>query len=313
VKMRIAVVLVMILSGLMISYGTSIENMANQIRSIKRSNLTVSDLPKGYEEKVLAQLRKERAVADLIRLNDQETIDKSIEEYKAVKGKDSMLRQKLESCCAPWILDELAPLLYEEEVPVMRYWAEGMTGNNDYGYSMSVAEIMTTIVGKSPEFSEVVRKTADTANPYPYRCLHPERVTWMRKWWEINQNAILAERFADVTPITQDLIPAGTRERLGKLYRAALAATATGQVSSVQNKTNGLMNTIPSFVTNSPSEKSGGAIEASSPLSDVAAQPTVMPNSPVAAKNGIITMTVVTASVITVLLVGYFCVFYKKR
>jgi len=45
----------------------------------------------------------------------------------------------------------------------------------------------------------------------------------------------------------------------------------------------------------------------------VAAQPNVMPKSPVAAKNDMIPMAVVTASVITVLLAGYIFIIYKNQ
>ncbi|MDD2601323.1 MAG: hypothetical protein PHO37_19230 [Kiritimatiellae bacterium] len=294
-------------------FADKVSSMAYRASGTKCSELTRASLNKEYEEKILKLLRKDKKVDTLIRLNDQETINKVIDDYKSVEGKDTWLRREIESSCAPWILGNLAPLLYKEEVPAPRSWNDSSGVSYDYGYSMSVAEIMTTIVGQSPEFSDEVRRSAQEANPHPYHCLHPERVTWMRKWWEINKKAILAERFADITPITQDLIPPGTRERLGKLYRAALAAATTGQVASAQNITNDFTNTTPSLLRNCSNEKPGRASEEASPLLKEAMRTEVTPKSAVAPKKSIFPVAVVSTSVIVVLLGGYAYVVKKRQ
>lgn len=220
----------------------SIENMTYKVVAGKRADLTKADLPAGFENEVLAQLRKIHFIADLIRLNDQVTIDKVIQQYKEVQGKDTALRNALENCCAPWILDELAPLLYEEDSLNPRSWHDSFGVSWDVGYSMSVAEVMTTIVGKSPEFSDEVRKTATASNPYPYHCIDPMRIALMRNWWKLNKDAILAERFAEVGPISLDIVPVDSLEELKERYKVWLSKGNTNQATSVSEITSTVTN-----------------------------------------------------------------------
>ena len=93
--------------------AVSVEHLANQVWGLPIERITRQSLPKGKEEEVLQVLRRKGVYDVLFRLNDQPGIDEFIAKYREKRGLGYRLVQELEMCKAPYILDELAPSLYE--------------------------------------------------------------------------------------------------------------------------------------------------------------------------------------------------------
>ena len=185
----------------------SVGNLANRITSTPLVELTRADIPNGFEVEVLEVLRTEQKYAVLLRLNDQVTIDEVVEEYKVTKGMDRRLRQALKWCASPHIIDEFAPLLYVEDKVQLRRWPNDSHGEYDYGYSLSVAEVIAAVVNLSPEFSNDVQKSAKIIGP------GIGQIQIMRAWWEQNENALKEGRYSDVTQISADLVSEDERQQ----------------------------------------------------------------------------------------------------
>ncbi len=185
----------------------SVQNLANKVAGKPMEQINRDVLPKGNEEAVLWVLRKERAYDALFRLNDQPAIDEFISKYRAKKGLDRFLPKYLKDCKAPYILDELAPFLYEGPDYEHRRSTTGGEYYDDHGCAQTTATAMGEIIAKAPEFSEAVRKSVnDRVGESP---------ATMRAWWEKNQQALREERYGEVTPIIRAVaakVPDQTRK-----------------------------------------------------------------------------------------------------
>lgn len=168
-----------------------VENLANQVWGLPIEQITRKALPEGKEEQVLQVLRSKRVYSVLFRLNDQPAIDEFFAKYREKRGLDYQLVQQLGWCKAPYILDELAPSLYEGPDFEVRATSDGYY--TDYGYTVLTAKVMTEILASAPEFPESVRKSVD-----PLVGEHPAT---MRAWWEANEKALREERYGDVKPV----------------------------------------------------------------------------------------------------------------
>lgn len=196
-------------------HAKSIENIANEIAVIPRNEISADDLPKGLEEEVLEVLRQRNDTSTLIHLNDQETISEWVQQYKAIQGKSFIMNLDLKRrISAPYIIDELSPLLYvDDDLAVRSYNDEG--GNIDHGLSHSVALGIASIVAKSPQFTEDVHSSAEGV-------LDSIRgsdslILTIRKWWEVNELALRAENFDDVQPIAEIKVDDPTEEVVAKI------------------------------------------------------------------------------------------------
>ncbi len=169
---------------------------ALRIQNRRTWEITTNDLPEGRADDVLYVLRRENSIPELLRLKDQVTIDKRMAQFIAARGQGRMLRRWLKESCSPWMLERLAPLLYEEDVPHRRPGEDDDLG--DMGYSMTVAAIMANIVATSREFPEEVRKAA-AGIPGLASNYNSELITVMRRWWETNGAHVRAEQYDKVT------------------------------------------------------------------------------------------------------------------
>ena len=167
---------------------------------MRNEKIDRSVLPKGREEEVLAVLRSEHAYDALFRLNDQPAIDEFFAKYREKKGLDRMMVQTLERCNAPFILDELAPSLYEGPDFEMRKSTLGGELHVDQGYAMTTAKMMSYIIAKAPEFPEAVRKSVGKG-------VGPKG---MRTWWEENQQALREGRYGEVSLVNGAQLPPPT-------------------------------------------------------------------------------------------------------
>jgi len=177
--------------------------MANHIRGIPQSELSREDLPEGYEEAVIADLRFQTAITELLRLNDQVTIDGIIARIREARIERTLvyprndehhgffLMQDFKYCRAPFIIDELAPLMYEG-IGMLQY-RESDGPIEPWEFRQWVAGAVAKVVENSLEFSPEVRASAKA-----YRRGNAEIVL---VWWEENRTALIEERYGDVTPM----------------------------------------------------------------------------------------------------------------
>jgi len=175
------------------SGSTSYRNLAHQIVGIPLEELTEEDLDTEHAEGILVALRDMKSYRTLFRLNDQETIDLAVEKMRETEGKYWRLRESLRTSKSPYVIDDIAPLLYLEDTAEVRFFHDSF---RDMGFSKTIAEIMLTIASEAPEFSEAVRAEAS---------LPGASIERMREWWEANEEALSEERFDDVKPINISL------------------------------------------------------------------------------------------------------------
>lgn len=179
--------------------ATSIGDIANEIAVIPRNEISADDLPQGLEEDVLKVLRQRNDSSTLIHLNDQKMIDKWVESYKAIEGKSFMKNLLLQHrMYAPYMIDELAPLLYIDDSLAIRTFNDE-SGTIDQGLSHSVALGIASIATKSPQFTEAVHRSAK-------EILDTHRgsdalIYTLRNWWESNEPAFRSEDYSEVEPI----------------------------------------------------------------------------------------------------------------
>jgi hypothetical protein len=173
---------------------------AVRLQNMRITEVTTNAFTVGREEELLQELRKRKAIILLLRLRDRKTTEDVLKEFKGARGKCSGRRIALAKSCAPWLLDDLAPLLYEEDTFYKREWNEGGDGHSDFGYSMSVAQIMTRIIASSPEMPAEVRGSAGALRGVDENSLHVGLLDMMRQWWKVNESALREERYAEVTP-----------------------------------------------------------------------------------------------------------------
>lgn len=173
---------------------------ALRLENMRIAEVTTNALTEGREEDILQELRKRKAIGLLLRLRDPKTTEDVLKQFKAARGKCSGLRRALANSCAPWLLDDLAPLLYEEDSFYPRKWNEGGDGHSDFGYSMSVAQIMTTIIANSPEIAAEARGSAGALRGVDANSLDAGLLDMMRRWWKVNEDATREESYAELSP-----------------------------------------------------------------------------------------------------------------
>ena len=172
---------------------------AERISNQSRVEVSTNTLPRGRESQVLGEMRRRGDVERLIRVRDQQTIDESVERFIAARGVVGGLRHRLQRCASPWLLVRLGPLLYEEDEPNYRRGVDDAP--SDYGYSMSVAQIMLCIAAEAPEFTDATRAAAKDLEYRGVKVgLNPGLIKMTRRWWEANEVALREERYRDVTP-----------------------------------------------------------------------------------------------------------------
>lgn len=197
--MKTAQILVFVILLVASLDATSIGDIANEIAVIPRNEISADDLPQGLEEDVLEVLRQRNDSSTLIHLNDQKMIDKWVESYKAIEGKSFMKNLLLQHrMYAPYMIDELAPLLYIDDSLAIRTFNDE-SGTIDQGLSHSAALGIASIATKSPQFTEAVHRSAK-------EILDTHRgsdalIYTLRNWWESNEPAFRSEDYSEVQPI----------------------------------------------------------------------------------------------------------------
>jgi hypothetical protein len=180
-----------------------VQDEARRIQNLKISEVTEKDLPETNSEDVIKELGKRLEWSLLIRLGDEETIDRLVSKYMEIDGASSRLRRTFIESKSPWLLPLLAPALESEEFPIQpRHYGEH--GASDLGFAPLTAEIMGTIIRDSPEFPDAIR--AETAKIQGLDPMHtdPWILAAMRDWWAANEALIKQERYTEVTPPTME-------------------------------------------------------------------------------------------------------------
>ena len=167
-------------------------NLASRFTHLPLSEQTMANLPKGREEEVLNTLIKEKQSEVLLRLNHGPTIDRIVGEFKQLDGKAEGWRRTMERSGSPYIIDELAPQLYETDV--MKARDHGGDWGSDYGESAQAAEIIGQLIIRAPEFPPEVKEWAKQHLGIPGKDL----IQAGRAWWELNRDALLANQFDQV-------------------------------------------------------------------------------------------------------------------
>jgi len=188
------------LLGLLICLGSpldateSAENLASHFAGRPLSGQTMSNLPAGREAEVLDALIKRQAVysAVLLRLNHGPTVERIVGGFKAREGKAPGWRRTIERSGSPYIIDELAPQLYKTDV--FKYRTYGEHGDSDFGESAQAAEIIGQLIIRAPEFPPESKEWAKQHLGMPGQDI----IQAARAWWELNREALLANRFDQV-------------------------------------------------------------------------------------------------------------------
>jgi hypothetical protein len=167
-------------------------NLASHFAHLPLSEQTMANLPKGREEEVLNTLIKEKQSEVLLRLNHGPTIDRIVGEFKQLDGKAEGWRRTMERSGSPYIIDELAPQLYETDV--MKARDHGGDWGSDYGESAQAAEIIGQLIIRAPEFPPEVKEWAKQHLGMPGKDI----IQAGRAWWELNRDALLANQFDQV-------------------------------------------------------------------------------------------------------------------
>lgn len=172
----------------------SAENLASHFTSRPLQEQTMKNLPKGREQEVFNAILARQSVylGTLLRLNHAPTVERVMSEFAAIKGESLYLRQRIERSGSPYIIDELAPALYKEDLIYMRPY--GGEGGRDWGQSAQAAEIIGQLIIRAPEFPPEVKEWAKMHLGGP----GPSIIQAGRAWWELNQAALLANQFDKV-------------------------------------------------------------------------------------------------------------------
>lgn len=175
--------------------GLSDRNKYYVASGIKPSEFTYEDLPEGKEDIIIEMMRKGGSnMKHLMRLNDQQTIDKLVSKYFKSDGAHGGMVWTFAESASPYILDELATALYVKDEDVKWRTNPNPYYGSDLGMAHEVAKIMLTLIATVPEFSQDVQQSAQNIDPHWPLPL----VVTIREWWEQNREALLAEQFDQV-------------------------------------------------------------------------------------------------------------------
>lgn len=170
----------------------SIQNIAAHFAALPAEEKVLANLPNGKETEVINALVKSNAHATLLRLNHTDTIESRIIPFVNSEGKQRGFSRIIVESASPYIIDELAPLLYKSEVPIARYWsAEGLS---DLGPGYLGVELIKELIIRAPEFNDEVKSWA----AQELGSLRPNVIQSARAWWELNQAALLTNQFDKV-------------------------------------------------------------------------------------------------------------------
>lgn len=172
----------------------SAENLASHFAGLPLREQTMANLPKGREQEVLAALVARQSVylETLLRLNYAPTVERVMTKFAAVEGKDRYLRRSIERSGSPYIIDELAPALYKNDLVSVREY--GGDDGMDFGESAEAAEMIGQLIIRAPEFPPEAKEWAKKHLGGP----GPNIIQAGRAWWELNQVALLANQFDKV-------------------------------------------------------------------------------------------------------------------
>jgi hypothetical protein len=177
----------------------SAANLASRFGVLPLEEQIHANLPKGRENEVINSFIEMGFVEVLMRVNHLPTIDKIMQNYYETEGKTFCVRAIADSC-SPYLVEKLAPCLYKGDEMEIR--GRGELGP-DYGESCTTALLIGKLLMKSPEFSDEVKKWANSW----LRARGPYCISAARQFWELNQVALKAQEFDKVTVPVEDLTP----------------------------------------------------------------------------------------------------------
>lgn len=169
------------------------DSLARKFTVLPLEQRVMSNLPQGREPEVIAQLIQRGYIVTLLRINHGPTVEKIIGEYLEKEGKSMPARRDIGDSGSPYLVEKLAPALYKGDQLVLRSWGEGEV---DLGQSAAAALLVGELLMKSPEFPAEVKEWA-------HRNLAENSavsIAVARQFWELNQEALKAQRFDQVAP-----------------------------------------------------------------------------------------------------------------
>ncbi|MDQ3623583.1 MAG: hypothetical protein M3463_14010 [Verrucomicrobiota bacterium] len=206
---------------------TPAEEIVCEITSMAGVNTDISNIPAAQRELVIAKLReiatKKGSVkigttlvhpmsADLVllRLGDQFTIERMIEDYRAYDSRTSWsyVTAEFESSRQPRLIPYLAEDFYSKEDPTKGITITPPPDSGEFAVgaparSIFSGVIVTRIIKKAPEFSPQMKAWAHQA--FALRLETPERFrNLMRVWWEANKAAFAREDYQAVIPVAEE-------------------------------------------------------------------------------------------------------------
>ncbi len=184
--------LVMFTAAGMARAAESTANLATYFGAKPLSEQKMENLPVGREQEVIDALIKWRDYEVLLRLNHGPTVERIVGGFNAHEGKAPAWRSTIERSGSPYIIDELAPQLYKTDE--VKYRSYGEHDDSDFGESAEAAEIIGQLIIRAPEFPPESKEWAKQHLGMPGQDI----IQAARAWWELNREALLANRFDQV-------------------------------------------------------------------------------------------------------------------
>ncbi len=180
-------------------WGSEIRNMTNRLPTAR--DLTVHDLPEGYEERVMAELRRRNDYRRLIKLRDEKAIDEYVNFLIHTEARDIRIPSYIATTHSPHFIKHLGPLLLRVDDSESARYLGGEHGSWDDGFTLAIAQGMGGIIVRSTEFSDETREWFTSGQ---YRS-GSDPVGKIRQWWEENEANFESENYHLVRPVSWDL------------------------------------------------------------------------------------------------------------
>lgn len=166
-------------------------NLAQEFKMLPIEQRVMANLPKGREEDVINALIERGSIVTLLRINHGPTVERVIENYLEIEGKSRGFRRQIGDSGSPYLVEKLSPVLYLEDDLIYRRWGEG---DRDFGQSAAAALLVGQLLMKAPEFPAEVKEWAHrNLRMHSAAC-----VAIARQFWELNEEALKAQRFDQV-------------------------------------------------------------------------------------------------------------------
>ena len=175
----------------------------NSNRSVRISD--IENNPHGYSiDEVIDALRAmdEKYSSShsevLIRLRDQQTIEKYVNQFVESEGADRSSLGILAGSRAPWLIPILMEYVETTSIEMREHPNPEMLLY--YGLSGAAIDVIDRILSRSEDLSPEVNKWASAIKLRGESAMKDAQRTYL-KWWELNKAALDAEDYSKVVPL----------------------------------------------------------------------------------------------------------------